>query len=78
METSRIPRNILLESAIIAGISFVIFRQISLKPLLLDQRAELLLLLTGVAPVAHAVFSAIYSSNEEKFSFDENPEIIKP
>lgn len=78
IKTSRIPRNILLESALIAGIAFIVFRQISLKPLLLDQRADLLLLLAGVAPVLHAIYSAIYSSNEDKFSFEENPEIIKP
>jgi hypothetical protein len=78
LPTSRIPRNILLESAVISAIAFILFRQISLKPLLLDQRADLLLLLTGVAPVIHAIYSAIYSSNEDKFSFDENPEIMKP
>jgi hypothetical protein len=78
LKTSRIPRNILLESAAIAAIAFIVFRQISLKPLLLDQRADLLLLLAGVAPVVHAIYSAIYSSNEDKFSFDENPEIMKP
>lgn len=76
--TSRLPRNILLESTLIAAIAFVIFRQISLKPLLLDQRAGLLLILAGVAPVIHAIYSAIYSSNEDKFSFEENPEIMKP
>jgi hypothetical protein len=78
IKTERLPRNILLESAVIAGVAFIVFRQISLKPLLLDQRADLLLLLAGVAPVLHAIYSAIYSSNEDKFSFDENPEIMKP
>ena len=78
VKTSRIPRNILLESAVISAIAFIVFRQISLKPLLLDQRADLLLLLAGVAPVIHAIYSAIYSSNEDKFSFEENPEIMKP
>ena len=78
LKSERIPRNILLESLVISGIAFIIFRQISLKPLLIDQRAELLLLLTGVAPVLHAVYSALYSSNEAKFSFEENPEIMKP
>jgi hypothetical protein len=78
IKTDRLPRNIVLESAVIAGIAFIVFRQISLKPLLLDQRAGLLLLLTGVAPVIHSIYSAIYSSNEDKFSFDENPEIMKP
>ena len=78
IETERLPRNILAESALISGIVFIVFRQISTKPLLLDQRADLLLLLAGVAPVLHAIYSAIYSSNEEKFSFEENPEIMKP
>lgn len=77
-KTDRLPRNILAESALISAIAFVAFRQISTQPLLLNQRADLLLLLAGVAPVLHAVYSAIYSSNEDKFSFDENPEIIKP
>lgn len=77
-KTERLPRNILLESAVIAGVTFVAFRQISMQPLLIDQRANLLLLLAGIAPVIHAIYSAIYSSNEDKFSFDENTEIIKP
>jgi hypothetical protein len=78
IKTERLPRNILLESALIAAVTFVVFRQISMKPLLVDQRANLLLLLAGIAPVIHAIYSAIYSSNEDKFSFEENPEIIKP
>jgi hypothetical protein len=78
LKTSRIPRNIVLESALISGIAFIIFKQISMKPLLLDQRANLLLMLTAVAPVIHAIYSAIYSSNEDKFSFDENSETIRP
>jgi len=78
LKTSRIPRNILLESALISGVAFIIFKQISMKPLLLDQRANLLLLLTAVAPILHSIYSAIYSSNEDKFSFAENSETIKP
>jgi hypothetical protein len=78
LKTERLPRNIFLESTVIAGITLIVFRQISTKPLLLDQRADLLLLLAGVAPVLHAIYSAIYSSNEDKFSFDQNSEIIKP
>jgi hypothetical protein len=68
----------LAESLVISAIAFVVFRQISTQPLLLDQRADLLLLLAGIAPVLHAIYSAIYSSNEEKFSFEENLEIIEP
>ena len=78
IKTGRLPRNIILESALIAAVTFVAFRQISMKPLLLDQRANLLLLLAGIAPVIHAIYSAIYSSNEDKFSFDENSETITP
>ena len=77
-KSDRLPRNILVESALISAIAFIAFRQISTQPLLLDQRADLLLLLAGVAPVLHAIYSAIYSSNEDKFSFEENPEIMKP
>ena len=78
LRTDRLPRNILLESAITAGITFIIFRQISTEPLLTDQRASLLLLLAGIAPALHAIYSAIYSSNEAKFSFEEKLEIIEP
>jgi hypothetical protein len=78
LKTSRLPRNILLESALISGIAFIVFKQISMKPLLIDQRANLLLMLTAVAPIIHSIYSAIYSSNEDKFSFDENSETIRP
>jgi type IV secretory pathway VirB3-like protein len=78
IKSDRIPRNILIESAVISGVTFIVFRQISTQPLLIDQRAFLMLLLAGIAPVLHAIYSAIYSSNEEKFSFEENSEIIKP
>lgn len=74
----RMPRNIVIEAAILAALSFVIFKFIAISPLLLEKQVELLLLLVGVVPAAHAVLSAIYSSNEAKFSFDENSEIIKP
>ena len=78
LKTERIQRNILLESALISLSTFIAFREISQKPLLLDQRAGLLLLLTAVAPVIHAIYSSIHSSNEEKFSFDKNSEIMQP
>ena len=78
LKTDRIPRNILLESFAISAIAFFISGQIALKPLLSDQRADYLLLLAGIAPVLHSIYSAIYSSNEEKFSFTQNQEIIEP
>lgn len=78
IKSERIPRNILIESTVIAAITFVAFRQISQIPALLDQRAILFLLFAGIAPVLHSIYSAIYASNEEKFSFEENSEIINP
>ena len=78
LKNERIPRNILIESSLVTAATFIAFREISQQPLLLDQRANLLLLLAGIAPVIHAIYSAIYSSNEDKFSFEENPEIIRP
>ena len=72
----KLKRNILIEATVLAAITFVLFRQISLSPLILEKRVELLLILAGVAPALHALVSAIYSSNEEKFSFERNPEII--
>jgi hypothetical protein len=72
----KLQRNIILEAVVLATITFVLFRQISLSPLILEKRVELLLILAGIAPAVHALLSAIYSSNEDKFSFERNPEII--
>ena len=78
IKVERIQRNILLESTLISLITFIAFREISQKPLLIDQRANLLLLVAAISPVLHAIYSSIHSSNEEKFAFDENSEIMKP
>ena len=74
----KLPRNILIETALLAAITFVIFRQISISPLILEERVQLLLLIAGVAPALHAFLSTIYASNEDKFSFEANTEIIRP
>jgi hypothetical protein len=76
LRLEKLQRNILLEAMVLATITFVLFRQISLSPLILEKRVELLLILAGIAPAIHALLSAIYSSNEDKFSFERNPEII--
>jgi hypothetical protein len=78
LKIERIQRNILLESAIISGVTFIAFREISQQPLLVDQRANLILVVAAVAPALHAIYSSIHSSNEEKFTFDANSEIMKP
>ena len=78
LKIERLQRNILLESFILVAITFIIFRQLSISPLILDKRVELLLLFAGVAPAIHALLSTIYASNEDKFSFERNTEIITP
>ena len=74
----KLQRNILLETFILVAITLIIFRQISISPLILEKRVELLLLFAGVAPALHAFLSTIYASNEDKFSFEANTEIIRP
>jgi hypothetical protein len=76
LKVEKIQRNILLEALFLALISFVIFRQISVTPVSLEKRVEVFLLISGIAPAIHAFLSAIYSSNEDKFSFEQKTEII--
>ena len=78
LKIERISRNILAESSITALATFIVFREISQKPLLIDQRANWMLILAAIAPAIHAIYSSIHSANEEKFAFDGNSEIIKP
>lgn len=78
LKITNLPRFILIESLVVAAAVFIVVRQVSLKPLLIDQKAGLILIVAGLSPVLHALYSVIYSSNEEKFSFEENQEIIKP
>lgn len=74
----RLPRYIIGEGMVVLVVVFIIFRQVSMKPLLVDQRANLFMILAGLPTLLHALYGAIYSSNEAKFSFDENKEIMKP
>ena len=60
------PRNILLESALVAAVSFVAYRQISGKPFLIEERANYLLLISTVPGIIHALYSAVYASSEKK------------
>jgi hypothetical protein len=62
----RWQRNVLLESAVVAALAFVAYRQISLQPLLNDQRGQLLLAVCAVPGLLHSIYSAICSSSENK------------
>lgn len=60
------PRNILLESALVAAISFITYRQISGQPLLIDDQANFLLLISAIPGILHAIYSAMYAASEKK------------
>jgi hypothetical protein len=64
-------RNALLESLLASALIFVIFRELAHRPILLDQRVSALLALSGIPAVLHALYSAVYASNEETFVSDE-------
>jgi hypothetical protein len=62
----RLQRNVLIEPAVVAALAFVAYRQISLQPLLNDQRGQLLIAVCAVPGLLHAIYSAICSSSENK------------
>ena len=66
----RIPRNILLESAVISAISFIIFRKISSLPLLVDARAQKFLIYAGIPGMVHALYSIICDSSQRDEKVD--------
>lgn len=69
---AKVPRNLIVESLVGALLVFLIFRQISGQPVLLDQRIESLLLLGALPALLHSIFSAIYASQEETFTTADN------
>ena len=58
-----IPRNVLLESAVVTGIAFYLFRDISSKPMLIDVMSRKFLILAGCPAIAHAVYSLVCDSS---------------
>lgn len=60
----KIPRNILFESGVIAAISFVIYREISSLPLLVDARSQKFLIYAGIPGIIHALFSIMCDSSQ--------------
>lgn len=59
----RIPRNVLLEAAVITGIAFFIFRDISSKPMLIDVMSRKFLIQAGCPAIAHAIYSLVCDSS---------------
>jgi hypothetical protein len=59
-------RNILLESALTTGISFLVFNQISTLPLLSQEKAQWFLILAGIPGIIHAIYSAACDSSDRQ------------
>ena len=57
-------RNLVAECVIIFLVTFILYRQVSSKPLLVDQMASIFLLLSAIPMVLHALFSAVYAKRE--------------
>ena len=59
----RIPRNVLLEAAVVTAIAFYLFRDISSKPMLIDVMSRKFLILAGCPAIAHAIYSLLCDSS---------------
>jgi len=62
----RIKRSLLIEPLLVTVAGLIAFRQISLQPLLSDQRTQLMLVVSAIPGAVHAAYSAICSSDEKK------------
>jgi len=63
---ARVKRNILFESLIAAGISFLIFKEVSTLPLLSQEKAQWFLILAGIPGIIHAIYSAACDSSDRQ------------
>jgi hypothetical protein len=59
-------RNILIESALTTGISFLAFNQISTLPLLSQEKAQWFLIFAGIPGIIHAIYSAACDSSDRQ------------
>jgi hypothetical protein len=59
-------RFLILEALVVSGITFLIYSQINAEPLLVSQRTNLLLILTAIPGVLHAIYGAIFDSAESQ------------
>ena len=63
---AKAKRNILAESIVTTGISFLIFNQVSTLPLLSQEKATLFLILAGIPGIIHAIYSAACDSSDRQ------------
>jgi hypothetical protein len=65
------PRNILLESALVALVAILSYRLLSGRPLLLGDKTQFLLLISSIPGIAHAIYSAMFSESEKKWIMEQ-------
>ena len=63
---SKAKRNILTESILVTGASFLIFNQISNLPLLSQEKAQWFLIFSGIPGIIHAIYSAACDSSDRQ------------
>ena len=63
---NKAKRNILVESVLTTGVSFLIFNQISTLPLLSQEKAQWFLIFAGIPGIIHAIYSAACDSSDRQ------------
>jgi hypothetical protein len=63
---TKAKRNILVESVLTTGVSFLIFNQISNLPLLSQEKAQWFLIFAGIPGIIHAIYSAACDSSDRQ------------
>jgi len=63
---TKAKRNILVESILTTGASYLIFKQISTLPLLSQEKAQWFLILSGIPGIIHAIYSAACDSSDRQ------------
>lgn len=60
----KFDRNLILEPVLVAMLTLFIFGQVSNRPLLADQVTGIVLVLTAIPTILHAIYSATYSRSD--------------
>lgn len=65
------PRNILVESTLVALVAILSYRLLSGRPLLLGDKTQFLLLISAIPGIVHALYSAMFSESEKKWIMEQ-------
>ncbi|MEJ6761087.1 MAG: hypothetical protein QNK54_03715 [Candidatus Planktophila sp.] len=61
---AKVPRNILIEAAVVTVAAYLTFRQISSAPFLVEERARQFLVFAGIPAIVHAIYSVACDSSD--------------